>query len=92
MYYIDPHIHMVSRVTDDYERIAQMGCVAVSEPACWAGIDRGSAEAFRAYIRQLIEFEPKRARVVPGGRVSPRVVGDGRRCRAAPRLCRGPEE
>ena len=25
MYYIDPHIHMVSRVTDDYERIARMG-------------------------------------------------------------------
>ncbi len=61
MYYIDPHIHMVSRVTDDYERIAQMGCVAVSEPAFWAGFDRGSAEAFRDYFRQLIEFEPKRA-------------------------------
>ncbi len=61
MYYIDPHIHMVSRLTDDYERIAQMGCVAVSEPAFWAGFDRGSAEAFRDYFRQLIEFEPKRA-------------------------------
>src|SRR5439155_23746481 len=61
MYYIDPHIHMVSRVTDDYERIAQMGCVAVSEPAFWAGFDRGSAEAFRDYFRQLTEFEPKRA-------------------------------
>ncbi len=61
MYYIDPHIHMVSRVTDDYERIAQMGCVAVSEPAFWAGFDRGSGEAFRDYFRQLIEFEPKRA-------------------------------
>ena len=28
MYYIDPHIHMVSRVTDDYETLAKMGCVA----------------------------------------------------------------
>ena len=61
MYYIDPHIHMVSRVTDDYEQLAKMGCVAVSEPAFWAGFDRGSAEAFRDYFRQLTEFEPTRA-------------------------------
>lgn len=61
MYYIDPHVHMVSRVTDDYERMARMGCVAVSEPAFWAGFDRGSVEGFRDYFRQLTEFEPKRA-------------------------------
>ncbi len=61
MDYIDPHIHMVSRVTDDYETLARMGCVAVSEPAFWAGFDRGSAEGFRDYFRQLIDFEPKRA-------------------------------
>jgi hypothetical protein len=61
MDYIDPHIHMVSRVTDDYERLARMGCVAVSEPAFWAGFDRGSVEGFRDYFRQLTEFEPKRA-------------------------------
>ena len=41
--FIDPHIHMISRVTDDYHRMAQCGCVAVSEPAFWAGFDRGSA-------------------------------------------------
>src|SRR5919108_1797099 len=61
MYYIDPHIHMVSRVTDDYETLAKMGCVALSEPAFWAGFDRGSVDGFRDYFRQLIEFEPKRA-------------------------------
>lgn len=61
MYYIDPHIHMVSRVTDDYETLARMGCVAVSEPAFWAGFDRNSAEGFRDYFRQLTEFETKRA-------------------------------
>lgn len=61
MYYIDPHIHMVSRVTDDYEKMARMGCVAISEPAFWAGFDRGSVEGFRDYFRQLTEFEPKRA-------------------------------
>src|ERR1700761_1309715 len=60
-FYIDPHIHMVSRVTDDYETLAKMGCRAVSEPAFWAGFDRGSVDGFCDYFRQLTEFEPKRA-------------------------------
>jgi predicted metal-dependent TIM-barrel fold hydrolase len=61
MYYIDPHIHMISRVTDDYQRMAYAGCVAVTEPAFWAGFDRGSVEGFRDYFRHLTEVEPKRA-------------------------------
>jgi len=61
MYYIEPHIHMVSRVTDDYREMARMGCVAVSEPAFWAGFDRGSAESFRDYFRQIVDWEPTRA-------------------------------
>lgn len=61
MDYIDPHIHMVSRITDDYETLARMGCVALSEPAFWAGFDRGSVDGFRDYFRQLTEVEPKRA-------------------------------
>lgn len=61
MYYIDPHIHMVSRTTDDYETLAKMGCVGMSEPAFWAGFDRGSVDSFRDYFRQLTDFEPKRA-------------------------------
>jgi predicted metal-dependent TIM-barrel fold hydrolase len=60
-YYIDPHIHMVSRITDDYETLARMGCVALSEPAFWAGFDRGTVHGFRDYFRQLTEIEPKRA-------------------------------
>ncbi len=64
MYYFDPHIHMVSRVTDDYETLAKMGCVGMSEPAFWAGFDRGSVDGFRDYFRQLTEFEPKRAALV----------------------------
>ncbi len=61
MDYIDPHIHMVSRTTDDYETLAKMGCVALSEPAFWAGFDRGSVDGFRDYFRQLTEVEPRRA-------------------------------
>src|SRR6266576_4090038 len=59
--YIDPHIHMISRLTDDYQHMAQCGCVAVSEPAFWAGFDRGSADGFRDYFQHLVEVEPKRA-------------------------------
>jgi uncharacterized protein len=61
MNYIDPHIHMISRVTDDYHRMALSGCAAISEPAFWAGFDRGSVDGFRDYFRHLTEVEPKRA-------------------------------
>lgn len=61
MQYIDPHIHMISRTTDDYERLSRAGCVAVSEPAFWAGFDRGSVDGFRDYFRHLTEVEPRRA-------------------------------
>jgi uncharacterized protein len=61
MQYIDPHIHMASRTTDDYFRMAQAGCVAVTEPAFWAGYDRSSPQGFYDYFRLLTEYEPKRA-------------------------------
>ena len=61
MAYIDPHIHMVSRTTDDYQRMAQAGCVAITEPAFWAGFDRSSAQGFFDYFRQLTDTEPERA-------------------------------
>jgi hypothetical protein len=61
MKYIDPHIHMVSRTTDDYQRMAQAGCIAVTEPAFWAGFDRSSAQGFHDYFSQLTTFEPRRA-------------------------------
>ena len=61
MDYIDPHIHMISRTTDDYHRMAHCGCVAITEPAFWAGFDRGSADGFRDYFRHLVEVEPRRA-------------------------------
>ena len=63
MTYIDPHIHMVSRTTDDYQRMAQAGCIAITEPAFWAGFDRSSAQGFYDYYRQLTEYEPKRAAI-----------------------------
>jgi len=61
MRYIEPHAHMVSRVTDDYLSMVAAGCQAVCEPAFWAGFDRASARGFHDYFRQLTEHEPKRA-------------------------------
>ena len=61
MYYIQPHYHGISRTTDDYERMAQAGVVAVAEPAFWAGFDRRYPLTFIDYFRQISEFEPTRA-------------------------------
>jgi predicted metal-dependent TIM-barrel fold hydrolase len=61
MKYIEPHGHMVSRVTDDYRKMAMAGCAAVVEPAFWAGYDRASPQGFYDYYRQLTEYEPARA-------------------------------
>ncbi|TAJ99866.1 MAG: metal-dependent hydrolase [Candidatus Manganitrophaceae bacterium] len=61
MEYIDLHAHMASRTTDDYEQMALTGCVALTDPAFWAGFDRASADSFDDYFHQLTEVEPKRA-------------------------------
>ena len=61
MRYIEPHGHMVSRVTDDYERMVTAGCTAVCEPAFWAGFDRSGVQGFYDYFCQLTDYEPKRA-------------------------------
>ncbi|RMD75309.1 MAG: metal-dependent hydrolase [Lentisphaerae bacterium] len=61
MRFIDPHIHMVSRTTDDYEALAGAGCIAMTEPAFWAGFDRQQASHFFDYFTQISEYEPKRA-------------------------------
>lgn len=61
MEYIDLHAHMISRSTDDYEQMALAGCIAVTEPAFWAGYDRRSADVFADYFNHITDFEPKRA-------------------------------
>ena len=61
MDFIDPHIHIASRPTDDLETMAKMGCRVVGEPAFWMGFDRSGLASFYDYYRQLTEWEPKRA-------------------------------
>ena len=51
MRFIDPHIHMTARTTDDYERMAAAGIVAVIEPAFWLGQPRTNVGSFIDYCR-----------------------------------------
>ena len=61
MFYIDPHVHMTSRTTDDYEAMRQAGVVAVIEPAFWMGQPRTQVGTFQDYYSHLIGFERFRA-------------------------------
>ena len=47
----DPHIHMTSRTTDDYERMAAAGVRAVVEPAFWLGQPRTSVGLVHRLLR-----------------------------------------
>lgn len=61
MRYIDPHVHMTSRTTDDYEAMQRAGVVAVIEPAFWMGQPRTQVGTFQDYYSHLIGFERFRA-------------------------------
>ncbi|MGH3871639.1 MAG: TatD family hydrolase [Pseudonocardiaceae bacterium] len=57
----DPHIHMTSRTTDDYEAMYAAGVRAVVEPAFWLGQPRTSVGSFTDYFDSLIGWERFRA-------------------------------
>ncbi len=61
MHYFDPHIHMVSRTTDDYQRMRAAGIVGVVEPAFWQGQPRTHVGTFVDYFSSLIGWERFRA-------------------------------
>ncbi len=61
MMFIDPHIHTISRTTDDYERMQKAGVVAVIEPAFWLGQPRTTAGAFKDYFSMIVGWERFRA-------------------------------
>jgi len=58
---IDPHIHMTSRTTDDYQAMRKAGIVAIIEPAFWLGQPRTTAGAFKDYFSSLVGWEAFRA-------------------------------
>ncbi|MFE0424943.1 TatD family hydrolase [Streptomyces sp. NPDC058953] len=57
----DPHIHMTSRTTDDYEAMYDAGVRALVEPAFWLGQPRTSPATFYDYFDALLGWEPYRA-------------------------------
>jgi predicted metal-dependent TIM-barrel fold hydrolase len=58
----DPHIHMTSRTTDDYQAMADAGIVAVVEPAFWLGQPRTHVGSFEDYFLSLLGWERFRAK------------------------------
>jgi len=62
MIIIEPHIHMYSRTTDDYQAMYAAGIRACVEPSFWLGSDRRYAGTFFDYFRLILEFETVRAR------------------------------
>ena len=59
---IEPHIHMYSRTTDDYQAMYKAGIRACVEPSFWMGSDRRYAGTFFDYFQLILEFETVRAR------------------------------
>lgn len=57
MQFFDPHVHMTSRTTDDYQAMADAGIVALIEPAFWLGQPRTGLDTFRDYYSSLIGWE-----------------------------------
>ena len=57
----EPHAHMTSRTTDDYETMRDSGIEALVEPAFWLGQPRSSTGSFIDYFNSLIGWEPYRA-------------------------------
>ncbi|ROO61674.1 hypothetical protein EDC02_3624 [Micromonospora sp. Llam0] len=61
MHIFDPHIHMTSRTTDDYQAMADAGVRALVEPAFWLGQPRTNVGSFVDYFDSLLGWEPFRA-------------------------------
>ena len=57
----EPHCHMFSRVTDDYQAMARQGVRALLEPAFWLGQPRTSVGTFVDYFDTLLGWERHRA-------------------------------
>jgi len=57
----DPHIHMTSRTTDDYQAMAAAGIAMIVEPAFWVGQPRTHVGTFEDYFLSLLGWERFRA-------------------------------
>lgn len=57
MTFFDPHVHMTSRTTDDYQAMIDAGIVALIEPSFWLGQPRTGIDTFRDYFSSLVGWE-----------------------------------
>ncbi len=57
----DPHVHAISRTTDDYEDMAAADIRKILEPAFWLGQPRTHVGTFLDYFAWITEFEQERA-------------------------------
>jgi uncharacterized protein len=58
---IEPHIHMFSRTTEEYQAMYAAGMRACVEPSFWLGSNRRYAGSFFDYFKLILEFETVRA-------------------------------
>ncbi len=58
----EPHIHMYSRTTDDYDAMSKAGIEVIIQPSFWLGSPRTSVGTFEDYWEHMITFETKRAK------------------------------
>ncbi|MEI6645691.1 MAG: TatD family hydrolase [bacterium] len=58
---IEPHIHMFSRTTEEYQAMYAAGIRACVEPSFWLGSNRRYAGSFFDYFQLILEFETVRA-------------------------------
>jgi predicted metal-dependent TIM-barrel fold hydrolase len=59
--FIDTHTHMISRTTDDYEKMAEAGIVGCIEPAFWLGQPRTNVGSYIDYLSTIVGWERFRA-------------------------------
>lgn len=60
--YFDPHIHMYSRTTDDYDAMSKAGIEVIVQPSFWLGAPRRHVGTFEDYWEHMITFETNRAK------------------------------
>jgi uncharacterized protein len=58
----DPHIHMYSRTTDDYDAMSKAGIEVIVQTSFWLGSPRRHVGTFEDYWEHMITFETKRAK------------------------------
>ena len=57
---IEPHIHMLSRTTNDYQAMYQAGIRCCVEPAFWLGTPRHHPGTFYDYFDLILDYETLR--------------------------------